>query len=128
MKKKENKEQGQNVPEKDKQNKKEDKWKAELNSEKLKKRERIIRIIKISLLIIALFLIIIYFLLRLFYDGGAFTVALDDALAKKSGLIMYEKLNEKDEKNIKSRSIRVCRQYINKLASCRHRFTGRRNT
>ena len=40
MKKKENKEQGQNVPEKDKQNKKEDKWKAELNSEKLKKRER----------------------------------------------------------------------------------------
>ena len=60
MKKKENKEQGQNVPEKDKQNKKEDKWKAELNSEKLKKRERIIRIIKISLLIIALFLIIIY--------------------------------------------------------------------
>ena len=27
--------------------------------------------------------------------GGAFTVALDDALAKKSGLIMYEKLNEK---------------------------------
>ena len=76
MKKKENKEQGQNVPEKDKQNKKEDKWKAELNSEKLKKRERIIRIIKISLLIIALFLIIIYFLLRLFYDGGAFTVAL----------------------------------------------------
>ena len=64
MKKKENKEQGQNVPEKDKQNKKEDKWKAELNSEKLKKRERIIRIIKISLLIIALFLIIIYFLLK----------------------------------------------------------------
>ena len=63
MKKKENKEQGQNVPEKDKQNKKEDKWKAELNSEKLKKRERIIRIIKISLLIIALFLIKIYFLL-----------------------------------------------------------------
>ena len=62
MKKKENKEQGQNVPEKDKQNKKEDKWKAELNSEKLKKRERIIRIIKISLLIIALFLILIYFL------------------------------------------------------------------
>ena len=45
MKKKENKEQGQNVPEKDKQNKKEDKWKAELNSEKLKKRERINRII-----------------------------------------------------------------------------------
>ena len=75
---------------------KEDKFKAELNSEKLKKRERAIRIIKIGILIIALFLMIIYFLLRLFYDGGAFTVALDDKLAKKSGLVMYENKDEKD--------------------------------
>ena len=44
---------------------KEDKFKAELNSEKLKKRERAIRIIKIGILIIALFLMIIYFLLVL---------------------------------------------------------------
>ena len=43
-------------------NLKEDKFKAELNSEKLKKREKTIRIIKIGILIIALFLMIILFL------------------------------------------------------------------
>ena len=81
-------------------NLKEDKFKAELNSEKLKKREKTIRIIKIGILTIALFLMIIYFLLRLFYDGGAFTVALDEKLAKKSGLVMYENKDEKNEKKI----------------------------
>ena len=81
-------------------NLKEDKFKAELNSEKLKKREKTIRIIKIGILTIALFLMIIYFLLRLFYDGGAFTVALDEKLAKKSGLVMYENKYEKNEKKI----------------------------
>lgn len=77
-----------------------DKEKVELDSEKMKRREKNIRIIKLGLLIIALFLIIIYFLLRLFYEGGAFTVALDDGLARKSGIIMYERLSEKDEKKI----------------------------
>ena len=77
-----------------------DKERVELGSEKLKKRERAIRIIKLGLLIIALFLIIIYFLLRLVYEGGAFTVALDDNLAKNGGLVMYESLDTKDEKKI----------------------------
>jgi hypothetical protein len=77
-----------------------DKERVTLGSEKLKRRERKIRVIKLGLLIITLFLIIIYFLLRLFYEGGAFTVALDDALEKKSGIIMYEKIAEKDAKKI----------------------------
>ena len=71
-----------------------------LGSEKIKIREKKIRAIKLGLLILMLFLIIIYFLLRLFYNGGAFTVALDDDLAKKSGLIMYERLEDKDSKKI----------------------------
>ena len=78
----------------------ENRGKVELDSEKLKRRERKIRVIKLGLLIIALFLIIIYFLLRLFYEGGAFTVALDDALARKGGLVMYERLADKNEKKI----------------------------
>lgn len=77
-----------------------DKERVMLGSEKLKRRERKIRIIKLALLIITLFLIIIYFLLRLFYEGGAFTVALDDSLERKSGIIMYERLAEKDSKKI----------------------------
>lgn len=77
-----------------------DKERVTLGSEKLKKREQKIRVIKLSLLIIILFLIIIYFLLRLFYEGGAFTIALDDALERKSGIVMYERINEKDTKKI----------------------------
>lgn len=77
-----------------------DKGKIELGSEKLKRREKNIRIIKLGLLIIALFLIIIYFLLRLVYEGGAFTIALDEDLARKKGLVMYERLDEKDERKI----------------------------
>lgn len=77
-----------------------DKERVVLGSEKLKKRERKIKVIKLSLLIITLFLIIIYFLLRIFYEGGAFTVALDDSLERKSGIIMYEKMADKDAKKI----------------------------
>lgn len=77
-----------------------DKERVVLGSEKLKQRERKIKVIKLSLLIIILFLIIIYFLLRLFYEGGAFTVALDDNLERKSGIVMYEKMSEKDTKKI----------------------------
>lgn len=73
---------------------------VELGSEKIKRREKNIRIIKLGLLIISLFLIIIYFLLRLMYNGGAFTVALDDNLSKSSGLVMYDSLNTKQERKI----------------------------
>ena len=93
-------EQVKKIVEKSKILSQQDKGRVELDSEKLKRRERNIRIIKIGILIIALFLMIIYFLLRLFYEGGAFTVALNDDLARKSGLVMYERLSEKDEKKI----------------------------
>ena len=82
--------------------KKEDVIKQEKNmrlgSEKVKLREQRIRHIKVGLLIILLFLIIIYFLLRIAYDSGNFTISLDENFALKSGLIMYERLNEKDDK------------------------------
>ena len=69
-----------------------------LGSEKVKLREQRIRHIKAGLLIILLFLIIIYFLLKIAYDSGNFTISLDENFALKSGLIMYERLNEKDDK------------------------------
>ena len=77
-----------------------DKETVVLGSEKLRNRERKIRVVKLGLLIITLFLIIIYFLLRLFYEGGAFTVALDDNLDRKAGIIMYERIEEKDSRKI----------------------------
>ena len=76
------------------------KERLKLNSEKIRERERKIKAIKIGLLIMLLFLIIIYFLLRIVYETGDFTISLDPNFAQKSGLIMYEKLSEKDDKRV----------------------------
>ncbi len=72
---------------------------VKLNSEKILERDRKINVIKTSLLIMTLFLIIIYFLLVSFYEGGNFTISLDPNFAQKSGLVMYEK-DENDDKRI----------------------------
>lgn len=67
-------------------------------SEKIKKRETLIKVLKVALLVSLLFLIIIYFLLRLVYENGSFTISLDKDFARKSGIILYEKLAEKNDK------------------------------
>ncbi len=71
-----------------------------LNSEKLKERERKIRVIKIGILIILMFLIIIYFILRVVYETGDFTISLDPNFAQKSGLVMYERKDDEIDKLI----------------------------
>lgn len=71
-----------------------------LDSEKIRDRERKIRSIKIGLLIILLFLIILYFILRVAYEGGDFTVTLDPKFSKESGLVLYESVDTKLERNI----------------------------
>lgn len=76
------------------------KEKIKLNSEKIKERERKIKVIKIGILIMIMFLIIIYFILRIVYETGDFTISLDPNFAQKSGLIMYERDSEKEEKKI----------------------------
>lgn len=80
--------------------KKMNKERLKLNSSKIRERNRKIRAIKIGILIMLLFLIIIYFLLRIVYEAGDFTVSLDPNFAKKSGIIMYERLDEKDDKRM----------------------------
>ena len=74
--------------------------KVKLNSKKIHERERKIKTIKIGLLIIVLFLIIIYFILRIVYEAGDFTISLDPQFAQKSGIVMYEKSSEKEDKRI----------------------------
>lgn len=76
------------------------KEKIVLKSEKIRRREKNIKVVRIGLIITVLFLIIIYFLLKIIYETGAFTISLDPQLEMKSGIIMYEKLAEKDEKKI----------------------------
>lgn len=76
------------------------KAKITLDSEKVKKREQKIKILKITILLILLFLIILYFILRIVYELGDFTVSLDPQLEEKSGLVMYERLADKQHKRI----------------------------
>ena len=71
-----------------------------LNSEKLKERERRIKVLKIGILVMILFLIIIYFILRIVYETGDFTISLDPNLAQKSGLVMFEHKQDEVDKLI----------------------------
>ena len=73
---------------------------VKLNSEKIKLREQKIKHIKLGVLIIILFLTILYFLLSIAYEGGNFTVSLDENFAKKSGIVMYESKENKEDKRV----------------------------
>ena len=79
-----------------------EKKEVKLKSEKVQKRETRIKVLKIAILLIILFLIILYFILRVIYETGAFTVSLDPNLEKESGLVMYERLENKQAKQILS--------------------------
>lgn len=76
------------------------KYDKELRSYKIKQREVKAKIIKIAILIIILFLIILYFILKTIYDLGNFTVTLDSQENAKSGLVMYESIDTKEERKI----------------------------
>ena len=76
------------------------KEKIKLNSERVRDREKKIKLIKRSLLLMILFLIIIYFLLTIAFESGHFTVSLAPEFAQESGLIMYEKIEEKYARKI----------------------------
>ena len=56
---------------------------VKLKSDKIRERNKRIRHVKLALLTMAMFLIIIYFLLRVVYATGNFTVSLDPNFAKK---------------------------------------------
>lgn len=78
----------------------EQKEKIKLNSEKIRERNKKIRVVRIGILIMLMALIIMYFLLRIVFETGYFTVSLDPNFAQASGLVMYEKLAEKQERKI----------------------------
>ena len=66
------------------------KEKIKLNSEKIEKRESRIKVLKLGLLISTVFLIILFFQLKIVYGQGPFTISLDQNFAKKSGIVIYE--------------------------------------
>ena len=65
------------------------------NANRINDRNTRIRWIRRILVIMVMFLLIIYFILRIVYDTGRFTIVLDKAGDPMSGLIIYNSLQEK---------------------------------
>ncbi len=63
------------------------------DSEKRNIRNVKIRLLKLALLICLLFLIIIYFLLRVWFGNGGFVIRLNRDFSKKNGIILQETIN-----------------------------------
>lgn len=76
------------------------KEKIKLNSEKISKRESRIKVLKLGLLISTVFLIVIFFLLKVVYGQGPFTISLDQNFAKKSGIVIYDNSTVKEFRRI----------------------------
>ena len=69
-----------------------------VKADKVKKRKVTSRVIKVSLLILLLFLVILYIILEVIYNGGKFTVSLDSNKDLKSGLAIFDSLNNSQGK------------------------------
>ena len=69
-----------------------------VKADQVNKRKRRSRVIKLALLLLLLFLTVIYILLRVIYNGGRFTITLESNDTLKSGLAMFESLNNSQGK------------------------------
>lgn len=63
-----------------------------ITADKIKKRRKFSKIVKISLLILLLLLIVIYILLQANYSRGSFSVSLGDNDSLEAGLTLYESM------------------------------------
>lgn len=68
-----------------------------LTADKLKKRKLRYRRLKLILTIIMVILILIFIVLSIIYNGGRFTVTLDNNFSLESGIILYEEKEYKEE-------------------------------
>lgn len=71
------------------------KGEIKLTAEKVRKREKRLRILKLSLLVIVILLILIYIVLKLIYEVGSFTVTLDTSYNIEGALVIYENHEQK---------------------------------
>lgn len=67
-----------------------------LGSEKIKERNKRIRILKLAILIILLGLIVLYLVLQSVYGRGSFVVNLDREFSSNKGIVLYESIEDKD--------------------------------
>lgn len=69
-----------------------------LTADTIYNRRKLGRIVKLSLIILLLMLIVIYIILQVVYSEGKFTVTLDSNETLKSGISIYESLNDQTPK------------------------------
>lgn len=62
---------------------------------KIKKKKKLVKIIKLSVLISTLALLLSYFVIGLIYNNGNFTITLDKNLYMQNNLIIYDNVNYK---------------------------------
>lgn len=68
---------------------------VKVTADKVKNREKTIKRVKIAITIILIILILLFLVLSLVYKGGRFTVTLDPNFAIRSGIVIYDNLEEK---------------------------------
>ena len=68
-----------------------------VTADKLKKRKKKFKIARILILILIFLLTILYFILGIIYNGGRFTITLDNNFSLESGITLYESLNNKSK-------------------------------
>lgn len=69
-----------------------------VTADKVRKRKLTSRMVRISLLVLLLFLIVLYVILEIIYRGGRFTVTLDSNKTLESGLAIFDSLNNSQGK------------------------------
>lgn len=67
-----------------------------ITADKIKKRNKITKILKIIILCSLLFLGTVYFILAIIFDGSNFTISLDPNLTNEKGITMYNDIEQKN--------------------------------
>ena len=70
---------------------------VKVTADKIKKRNKITKNLKLILLVLFLLLIIIYFILSIVFEGANFTISLDPDFTNEKGIALY---NDIEQKNI----------------------------
>lgn len=67
-----------------------------ITADKVRKRKRVSRVIRFVFFLLLILLSFLYVILGIIYNGGRFTITLDQTLALESGIILYENKDIKD--------------------------------
>ena len=66
-----------------------------VTAEKINKRKKKIKFIKIAVLCLILFLFLIYFVLTVIYKGANFTISIDPDFTNDKGIVLYDDIEIK---------------------------------